>query len=145
MVSVLYPEAAGLPDPAATKVCSAANPCTAPANLPADFTVEPFAHPQPGATNCPLCTLRRGVDGVWRATGRLVKEGITESLTGGWYELTMNNGTLKRYPVSAQVLSFQTFNQVLAIGTTLFPVKGRIVVESKVSQYVSKDELIISK
>lgn len=145
MVSVLYPEAAGLPDPAATKVCSAANPCTAPANLPADFTVEPFAHPQPGATNCPLCTLRRGVDGVWRATGRLVKEGITESLTGGWYELTMNNGTVKRYPVSAQVLSFQTFNQVLAIGTTLFPVKGRIVVESQVSQYVSKDELIISK
>lgn len=144
LVSILYPEAAQLPDPVATKVCSAANPCIAPASLPADFTVEPFAHPQPGATNCPLCTLRRGVDGVWRATGKLVNLGITEALTGGYYEITLSTGALKRFPVSAQVLTFQTFNQVLSLGATSVPVKGRIVLQGKTAQYVSKDELIIS-
>lgn len=144
LVSTVYPDAADLPDPAPTKVCSAANPCIAPASLPPDFTVEPFAHPQPGATNCPLCTLRRGIDGVWRAAGKLVNQGITEQVTSGYFELTLSNGSVKRFPVSAQVLSFQTFNQVLSLSATSVPVKGRIVVESTISKYVSKDELIVS-
>jgi hypothetical protein len=144
LVSTAYPEAANLPDSTATKTCSTSNPCTAPASLPPDFTVEPFAHPQPGATNCPLCMLRRGVDGVWRANGKLVNLGITEPLTGGYFELTLSTGALKRFPVSAQVLSFTTFNQVLSLAAGSVPVKGRIVIESKTAQYVSKDELIIS-
>lgn len=120
--------------------------CPGTTDLPLDVTIEPFAHPQPGATNCPFCALVRDSSGNWRAQGQLVNQGIVETLTSGKLEIFFSDGSVRNYAATSQMLAFQYFKAPFAFTpATLKPVKGRITLTSSLASYVSKDELLVQK